>query len=439
MISLIVFSLSYSSYLNSFNENWASFDNWEPEVAATGGGNGEFQQYYLHPETARLINCTLQMHPRFVTEDLRGDMDLYSFGCTSHWNSGCYKKGSMHWQHGELHYHNGVAIPVGGHRTKPFRSTKLVSRRGFGYGKLYVNFKLPKGNFLWPAIWMLPFSNMPWPKGGEIDLMESMGNTPDSGYGLDHNSVSSALHFGYDESLYPIAYTPFAESVQEETFKRKNLSDGWHTIMLDRTSLNLIITIDDHETLNCDKMFRAAAAKRPVSAPYRDEVLRDGYMAGFRKYTEMMGKKLPDFLWKDQPHDAPFNQEFRLIVNLAVGGGFFGDSMNSGPNDVKPPWDNIEKGSHPAVQFMERMDEWYDWGDKKQEKKQVPTLPWRECIKDERPCDAGKKHYLETEKHLAYKAPEISDTAAFHIGHIYFEEDASLLPDCMVSVPAIGN
>lgn len=439
MISLIVISLSYTDNSKCFIENWKSFDNWIPEIAATGGGNGEFQQYYLHPETARLINGTLQLHPRFVEEDLRGDMDLYSLACTNNWNSGCYKKGSMHWQHGELHYYNGVPIPVGGHRTMPFRSTKLISKRSFGYGKLYVKFKLPKGNFLWPAIWMLPLTNMPWPTGGEIDLMESMGNSPESGYGLDYKSVSSALHFGYKESLYPIAYSPFAEMVQEETFKRRNLSDDWHTIMLDKSPLNLIIRIDGDETLNCDKMFRAAAAKSPESAPYRLEVLHHGYIAGFRKYTEMMGKKLPEFLWKDQPHDAPFNQEFRLIVNLAVGGDFFGDSMNSGPNDIKPPWDTIEKGSHPAVQFLENFNEWYDWGDNKQEKILVPTLPWKECIKDERPCDAGKKYYLDTEKHLAYKFPEIDDKAAFHIGDIYFQEDASLLSDSQVSVPIITN
>ena len=59
-------------------ENWTSFDNWEPEIAATGGGNAEFQQYYLHPDTAQLVNNTLQMKPRFVETDLRQDLDLYN-------------------------------------------------------------------------------------------------------------------------------------------------------------------------------------------------------------------------------------------------------------------------------------------------------------------------------------------------------------------------
>ena len=54
------------------------------------------------------------------------------------------------------HWINGKPIPVGGYRTKPFYSTKLISKESFGYGLLSVQFKLPKGNYLWPAIWMLP-------------------------------------------------------------------------------------------------------------------------------------------------------------------------------------------------------------------------------------------------------------------------------------------
>ena len=128
----------------TFKENWTSFYNWNPEVSATGGGNNEFQQYYLDPETARLVNNTLQIHPRFVEGDLRDNLDLYSRGCTNNWNSGCYSRGSMHWAHGTLHYVNNIPIPVGGQRTKPFRSVKLVSKRDFGYGVLTVKFKLPK-------------------------------------------------------------------------------------------------------------------------------------------------------------------------------------------------------------------------------------------------------------------------------------------------------
>ena len=46
-------------YSFAFNENWESFNNWIPEISASGGGNSEFQQYYLDPDTGRLFNNTL--------------------------------------------------------------------------------------------------------------------------------------------------------------------------------------------------------------------------------------------------------------------------------------------------------------------------------------------------------------------------------------------
>ena len=112
------------SILGEMIEDWKSFNNWDPEISATGGGNNEFQQYYLHPEAARLVNGTLQLKPVFDRGDLREDINLYGYGCTNNWNNGCYSKGSMHWNKGELHYVNNKPIPVGGKRTKPFISTK---------------------------------------------------------------------------------------------------------------------------------------------------------------------------------------------------------------------------------------------------------------------------------------------------------------------------
>ena len=43
---------------------------------------------------------------------------------------------------------------------------------GIKYGKVEVKAKNPRGDWLWPAIWMLPVDNMygPWPLSGEIDV-----------------------------------------------------------------------------------------------------------------------------------------------------------------------------------------------------------------------------------------------------------------------------
>ena len=41
------------------------------------------------------------------------NLDLYPNGCTNNWNNGCFNKGSMHYNHGSLHWVNNKPIPVG--------------------------------------------------------------------------------------------------------------------------------------------------------------------------------------------------------------------------------------------------------------------------------------------------------------------------------------
>ena len=40
------------------------------------------------------------------------------------------------------------------------------------FGKVEVVAKLPRGDWLWPAIWMAPLNSVygPWPLSGEIDV-----------------------------------------------------------------------------------------------------------------------------------------------------------------------------------------------------------------------------------------------------------------------------
>ena len=53
-----------------------------------------------------------------------------------------------------------------------------------------VRAKLPRGDWLWPAIWMLPRWEAygKWPSSGEIDIMESRGNPPSYAPGRDFPS-----------------------------------------------------------------------------------------------------------------------------------------------------------------------------------------------------------------------------------------------------------
>jgi beta-glucanase (GH16 family) len=52
------------------------------------------------------------------------------------------------------------------------------------YGRFEASIKIPKGQGMWPAFWMLGGNN--WPTTGEIDVMENVGNTPNTVYGTVH-------------------------------------------------------------------------------------------------------------------------------------------------------------------------------------------------------------------------------------------------------------
>lgn len=63
----------------------------------------------------------------------------------------------------------------------------------FKYGKVEVRAKLPQGGGVWPAIWMLGanIDQVGWPASGEIDIMEHKGNEPTKIYGTVHTPAGS--------------------------------------------------------------------------------------------------------------------------------------------------------------------------------------------------------------------------------------------------------
>lgn len=71
-----------------------------------------------------------------------------------------------------------------------YTSARLATRKKFDwkYGRLEVRAMLPEGRGLWPAIWMLPsdWKYGAWPRSGEIDVMEHVGFDADTIHGTVH-------------------------------------------------------------------------------------------------------------------------------------------------------------------------------------------------------------------------------------------------------------
>jgi len=69
-------------------------------------------------------------------------------------------------------------------------SARLVTKGKFEqqYGRVEARIKLPEGQGIWPAFWMLgsDFPETAWPNSGEIDIMENIGKEPGTAYGNIH-------------------------------------------------------------------------------------------------------------------------------------------------------------------------------------------------------------------------------------------------------------
>ncbi|OIA98596.1 1,3--beta-D-glucan 3-glucanohydrolase [Paenibacillus sp. LC231] len=82
---------------------------------------------------------------------------------------------------------------------------KTQNLKSFTYGKVEARIKLPSGQGLWPAFWMLGsnISSVGWPKSGEIDIMERVNHNPyvngtvhwDAGGHAEYGRVSGNLDF----------------------------------------------------------------------------------------------------------------------------------------------------------------------------------------------------------------------------------------------------
>jgi hypothetical protein len=114
--------------------------------------------------------------------------------------------GSSGWGNNELQYYQKENASVqNGYLTieakkqaagsSQYTSSRLTTRnkKSFKYGRIDIRAALPKGQGLWPAIWMLGdnFSSTGWPSCGEIDIMEIVagsanGNSDKKTYGTLH-------------------------------------------------------------------------------------------------------------------------------------------------------------------------------------------------------------------------------------------------------------
>ncbi|XP_006456469.1 hypothetical protein AGABI2DRAFT_139213 [Agaricus bisporus var. bisporus H97] len=346
----LVMDENFDSADGVFGENGKFFR----EVDMGGFGNGQFEMTTSSENNSYVHNGRLYITPTFTSDVIGMDsiIDGHVFNitdCTFNITRGYADDTTTSQVIGnstigvdrafdaEGYYRacSAVSNITSGQIINPVQSARISTKHtaNIKYGRVEVRAKTPHGDWLWPAIWMLPVDDKygPWPLSGEIDIMEARGNGiryPMQG----SNYVRGSLNWGPAPWMNRVWKT-YGWWVQ----RRKSFSDDFHTYALEWTEDFIRIYVDTrlHHTLDLK-----------IKDSFWD---RGEFPSVLQNGSEAMILQNP---WNGTSKAAPFDQPFYLILNVAVGGtnGWFPDA-----NGNKPWYD----GSNTAMgDFWRARDAW---------------------------------------------------------------------------------
>ena len=162
-----------------------------------------------------------------------------------------------------------------------YTSSKLVTKNKFNFkspGIISIKFKVPQGQGLWPAIWMMPTDSKfgGWPRSGEIDLMEARGSNA--------QQVLSTLHYFQNGHKFQGGY--------HNESRATNFNEVFHNIDLVWNKEKISFYIDKK------------------------------YLVFETSLNNALGELYP------------FNEDFYLILNVAIGGNFVQEPV---PSEICSP------------------------------------------------------------------------------------------------------
>jgi len=220
---------------------------WTYAADCGGGGNDERQCYTVSPDTVSVGGGLLKLTTiKRKTEGLA----------------------------------NPWAGPTGPMKTGDYASGKILTKgkASWRYGRIEARARVPGGQGVWPAIWMMPEHETygGWPRSGEIDILETvnLGAPCPTCEGGKENRVFGTIHFAGDANgghKQVSTGTPIPAS-----------SDGFHVYAVEWSPEAIVWFVDG------------------------------------QRYAEA---KAADWKRDDREVAAtPFDQPFHLILNLAFGG-----------------------------------------------------------------------------------------------------------------------
>jgi beta-glucanase (GH16 family) len=202
---------------------------------------------------------------------------------TNHADNAFIKDGLLHIRAVKESY-NGCGFTSARLKTRKKDGSSLFSKK---YGRFEFRAKLPTGQGVWPALWLMPQDDKygGWAASGEIDLMEARGQEP--------NKVLGTLHFG---SGWP-GNTHISK---DYLLPNKGTIADFHVYALEWEPGEMRWYVDG--TLSQTQDFWWSSSKM------------DG------KKAAKPAKEADLNAWP-----APFDQPFYILMNVAVGGKFLGN------------------------------------------------------------------------------------------------------------------
>ncbi len=223
------------------------FYNYDANMWISEWGNNELQYYTREPENAFVKDGTL--HIRAIKES-----------------------------------YNGCGYTSARMKSRKRDGSELFSKK---YGRFEFRAKLPTGQGVWPALWMLPQSDKygTWASSGEIDVMEARGQEP--------TKVLGTLHYG---SRWPNN----AHSSKTYELPNKGTIADFHEYALEWEPGQISWSVDG-------KVYATQTSWWSSSKLDGDKGVKP------RQESDLNA-------WP-----APFDQPFYLVMNVAVGGKFLGN------------------------------------------------------------------------------------------------------------------
>ncbi|MDG0968316.1 MAG: family 16 glycosylhydrolase [Porticoccaceae bacterium] len=138
---------------------------------------------------------------------------------------------------------------------------KTQGKQNFKYGRVDIRARMPEGQGMWPALWMLGknIDEVSWPSCGEIDIMEMVGG----GNGRD-NRVHGTAHWNNGGLQQNIGYNPVSYGGNKLLSGSETLATNFHvfSIIWDDDSITWYIDDVQYHVMAIDSSASLAAFQK---------------------------------------------------------------------------------------------------------------------------------------------------------------------------------